>query len=142
MPAASNSTFGMSGTGLYGTTSRSFSRRSRPCFCVAARDETDAEPLAHRHRSGFEIIGGQRVMETGSCHHDARQPVDVLGRAKMTPRDDLLFQSSTGVSRRLMMWGLLGLASCTNTSAMPPAPPTPPLHVSRLAAPPPYRLQV
>jgi polysaccharide export outer membrane protein len=37
----------------------------------------------------------------------------------------------------------IGLAACTNTSSMPPAPPTPPpefTHVSE--APPPYRLQV
>src|SRR4051812_29443026 len=81
-------------------------------------------------------------METGSCRRDAGQPVDGLGRARMPSHDDLVLQSPTGLSRRTMMWGLLGLASCTSTAGMPPAPPAPAPRISRLSQPEPYRLQV
>jgi polysaccharide export outer membrane protein len=37
---------------------------------------------------------------------------------------------------------LIGLAACTNTSSMPPAPPAPPIAMERPSAPPPYRMQV
>jgi len=45
-------------------------------------------------------------------------------------------------SRLGIVWAAVGLAGCTHTEHMPPAPPSPPIQVGRAAPPPPYRVQV
>jgi polysaccharide export outer membrane protein len=66
-------------------------------------------------------------------------PGETVGHEKC----DTAARPPPGVSRRfLVYWGPVGVAACTHTAGMPPAPPAPPIEISRPAVPPPYRVQV
>ena len=94
-------------------------------------------------------------METESYHRGAGRQSGGLARPDMTPPEG----PPPGRAKRakvpprrapipwaprgFWVWTVAGLAACTNTSHMPPAPPVPPIETSHLAAPPPpYRIQV
>ena len=92
-------------------------------------------------------------METASGQRAAGPQLtrsDAMPRTKLCPmtlRPMKLWRGYAASHRAKRPWpswigAAIGLAACTNTSSMPPAPPAPPPELAHLGAPPPYRLQV
>jgi polysaccharide export outer membrane protein len=78
------------------------------------------------------------------------------GDRRTEPRPDGGMRASDGrpaakprMASSYVMWrgiwllpALIGLAACTNTSSLPPAPPRAPIDTGKVSIPPPYRIQV
>ena len=82
-------------------------------------------------------------MQPASHYRAANQHSDNRERTAPTPRPDNAIVQSRGAPFWVApFYALIGLAACTSTSHMPPAPATPPVYTQQVSAPPPYRMQV